>query len=97
MLVNGSTAIADRPAVLTSETACFESAAENSTAVAYRSAGTLASAVVIAFSTCRGTVSRTDDIAGARSTDLRASSACAVEAVKGGSPASISYNKQARL
>jgi hypothetical protein len=67
------------------------SAEENSAASANRSAGSLASAVVTARSTAIGTVSRTWRSATGDVVSTRATIACAVGPVNGGSPANISY------
>ena len=69
----------------------FASAAENSATVENRSAGNFASAVSTAFSTSGGTVSRRVCSGAGRSVSTFATMACALEPVKGGSPASISY------
>ena len=66
------------------------SARTKSAADANRSAGTRASALATARSTGSGTLGRCWRTGGASSSTRRASSACAVAPVKGGSPASIS-------
>ncbi len=73
------------------------SARANSAAVANRSAGALASARATAWDTPSGTVSRTSRSGRGVSMSRRAMIACAVGAVNGGSPASISYSTMPRL
>ena len=67
-----------------------DSAAANSAAVPKRSAGSLESAVVIAASTCEGTVARVERAERGASVNTRATIACAVGPLNGGSPVSIS-------
>ena len=62
----------------------------NSAMVAYRSAGTGARAASTASSTCGGTAERTGRSGRAVSKDLRASNACGLAPLNGGSPANIS-------
>ena len=66
------------------------SAAANSAAVAKRSAGSFSSEVSTAASTCGGIVCRCASIGLGVSVTTRATMACAVEPVNGGSPVSIS-------
>ncbi len=70
------------------------SARANAAADGNRSAGTLASAVLIACSTASGTFSRTVRTRGTVSIALRAWIASAVAPVNGGFPANISYSTQ---
>ena len=67
------------------------SASANACAVGKRSAGSFASAASTARSTCTGTVSRTLRGDTGRSVSTRATIACTLEPVNGGSPVSISY------
>ena len=73
------------------------SASANNAVVGYRSAGSFDSARRIAASTASGIVLRTIDGGETMSRECRASTACAVGPVKGGSPTSISYTTHARL
>ncbi len=66
------------------------SALENSAAVLNRSAGSFCSEVSTAASTCGGIVPRCGIIDRGFSVTTRATMACAVEPVNGGSPVSIS-------
>ncbi|CAN5836237.1 hypothetical protein BH24GEM1_BH24GEM1_30070 [soil metagenome] len=66
------------------------SASANSAAVAKRSAGSFSSAVSTAASTCRGMVWRWVPSGRGLSVSTRATTACAVWPVNGGSPVSIS-------
>ena len=68
------------------------SASANSAALANRSAGSFSSAVRIALSTSGGMVCRCGRIGRGGSVSTRATIACAVEPVNGGSPVSISYS-----
>src|SRR5207253_7998523 len=61
------------------------------------SAGSLERARRIASSTASGIVARTMEGGDTMSSEWRASTACAVGPVKGGSPTSISYTTHARL
>ena len=72
------------------------SASANSAAVAKRSAGSFSSAVSTAASTCGGIVCRCGSIGRGLSVTTRATTACAVVPVNGGSPVSISYSTQPR-
>src|SRR2546426_12739865 len=74
-----------------------ERASTNWKAVTNRSAGTMASAWVIARSTASGTVARRVRSGGTGSREWRASTACTLGPVNGGSPTSISYSTHARL
>ena len=67
------------------------SAVANSAALAYRSAGSLASAVSTAASMCGGTVLRTTDKRSGSLLMTFATMACTLLPVNGASPASISY------
>ena len=66
------------------------SASANSAAVANRSAGSFSSAVITAASTWRGIVCRCTASGRGVSVSTRATTACAVCPVNGGSPVSIS-------
>ena len=68
------------------------SAWANSAAVPNRSAGSFSSAVSTAVSTCGGMVWRCGRSGRGLSVTTRATIACAVEPVNGGSPVSISYS-----
>ena len=68
------------------------SASANSAAVANRSAGSFSSAVSTAASTCAGMVWRWAWSGRGDSVTTRATIACAVEPVNGGSPVSASYS-----
>src|SRR6185437_5228257 len=72
-------------------------ASANSAVVGKRSAGVLASARRIASSTASGIVTRTIDGGDTMSSEWRASTACAVGPVNGGSPTNISYTTHAKL
>ncbi len=72
----------------------LSSAAANSPAFANRSAGSFSSAVRIAASTYGGTVCRCPVTERGWSVMTRATMACAVGPVNGGSPVSISYSTQ---
>jgi hypothetical protein len=67
------------------------SASANAFAPSNRSAGSFASAVITAASTCAGTVSRVVRIGVGLSVSTLATIACTVLPVNGGSPVSISY------
>jgi hypothetical protein len=68
------------------------SASANCAAVAKRSAGSFSSAVSTAASTCGGIVWRWGSSGRGLSVTTRATTACAVLPVNGGSPESISYS-----